>query len=579
MPYTVLYRKKRPRAFSQIVGQPHVVEALRNQLRSGQTSHAYLFCGTRGTGKTTAAKIMARAINCTDLKDGDPCNVCAACESILADRCLDVAEIDAASNNGVDDIRNLRDEVKYPPTECTHKVYIIDEVHMLSGAAFNALLKTLEEPPPHVVFILATTDPQKVPVTVLSRCQRYDFRRIKTPDIVGALGKYLNEENCPFEEDALAYIAYHCDGAMRDALSLLDQALSLRPTPDAPLTLTTVRDLLGAVDRQVLFDFTNALATRDGFAALTIIDTAAKDGRDMGQLAADLVRHFRDGLVASLVSGAEGLDVSTDMAEKLKAQGEEITPQVLMEYIRVFSNLLRELRFAPHKRTAVEVCALSLCVERVEKAGRHDRARGVDSPVAGADDNAARSNPQIAPERTTHPALPSTPLSAPATASTPAHPQEKKLTYEPPMPMPTSTGNPADVLSSIQADWLALCKSLAYPLRSWLARCKVSPQGEQLLITCDNEAESGRIKTHQMTIREAIADRYNLSTPPLLAFAVGTAQAPPAKRPAPTAQSAPYPVEDIPPPPEDNSPPDDMPVGDDEWAAFGQASLEGESPF
>ncbi|MCL2204109.1 MAG: DNA polymerase III subunit gamma/tau [Defluviitaleaceae bacterium] len=520
MPYTVLYRKKRPRTFSEIVGQPHVVEALRNQLRSGQTSHAYLFCGTRGTGKTTAAKIMARAINCTDLRDGDPCNTCPPCAGILADRCLDVAEIDAASNNGVENIRDLRDEVKYPPTECTHKVYIIDEVHMLSTSAFNALLKTLEEPPPHVVFILATTDPQKVPVTVLSRCQRYDFRRIKMPDITAALAKYLEEENRPFEPDALEYIAYHCDGAMRDALSLLDQALSLRPSEDAPLQIETVRDLLGAVDKSILFEFTDALAAKDGFAVLSLIDSAAKEGRDISQLAADLVRHFRDALVASLITGTEGLDVSSAMAEKLKAQGERISPKKLMSYIQVFSDALRELRFAPHKRTALEVCALGL--------------------TTGEGENP----PAPAPPPPSPPPMPSPPPSSP-----------------PPSPSPPPSAPP--LLQSIQKDWAALCKGFPNPLRAYLARCHVAPQGEQLLITCDNEVAKERIKSHQMTIREAIADRYQLTTPPNLAFSVGVAYNEP--KAAPSAPS-PFPPEDMPPPLED-------------WDAFGQQSIGEDSPW
>jgi DNA polymerase-3 subunit gamma/tau len=547
MPYTVLYRKKRPRTFAEIVGQPHIVEALRNQLRSGQTSHAYLFCGTRGTGKTTAAKIMARAINCGDLQDGDPCNICPSCVGILADRCLDVAEIDAASNNGVDDIRNLRDEVKYPPTECTHKVYIIDEVHMLSSSAFNALLKTLEEPPPHVVFILATTDPQKVPVTVLSRCQRYDFRRIKTPDIVTALAKYLHEENCPYESEALEYIAYHCDGAMRDALSLLDQALSLRAAPEAPLQLATVRDLLGAVDRAVLFDFTDALAASDGFAVLSIIDSAAKEGRDMGQLATDLVRHFRDALVASLVRGTDGsgkssewvyaLDVSADVAAKLKVQGERISPHTLMEYIRVFSDALRELRFAPHKRTALEVCALGLCAEETAQA-----------PSAMVGDIPPRVEPLH--ER-----------------RVPEYPPPLTSSRENPPPPPPSNGSYAQ---SIQADWPSLCKGFAYPLRSYVSRCNVTPQGEQLLITCDNEAEIERIKAHQMTIREAIADRYQLTTPPNLTFAVGSAYT------KPTSVRFEQKLENTQPP---MPPPESEPTPEEDWAAFGQPSAVDDSPW
>lgn len=544
MPYTVLYRKKRPRTFSAIVGQPHIVEALRNQLRSGQTSHAYLFCGTRGTGKTTAAKIMARAINCTDLQDGNPCNVCEMCESILADRCLDVAEIDAASNNGVDDIRNLREEVKYPPTTGQYKVYIIDEVHMLSTSAFNALLKTLEEPPPFVVFILATTDPQKVPVTVLSRCQRYDFRRINAPDIVATLGKYLGEENCGFEPAALDFIAYHCDGAMRDALSLLDQALSLRAAVDAPLTLAAVRDLLGAVDRRVLFDFTDALARGDGATALALIDQAANDGRDVGQLASDLVRHFRDALVAALVGSTNGLDVAAEVAAQLKTQGQAVGADALMGYVRVFSELLRELRFAPHKRTALEVCALAVC-----------------NPVAAVADVvpvAVAASVEVAVPKTVAP-----PVEAVA-------------------PPPAVSAGSASALQDIPADWASICRGLAQPLQSMLARCTVAAQGEQLLITGDSEAGINLIKSHQMVIREALADRYNLDTPPNLLFTVGTAK--PTPKPLPPAAKPPAVKPPAPPaftqmeadaPFPDPPPPDDS----DDWGSIGQLEIGGDVPF
>ncbi|MCL2499941.1 MAG: DNA polymerase III subunit gamma/tau [Defluviitaleaceae bacterium] len=570
MPYTVLYRKKRPRTFAQVVGQPHIVEALRNQLRSSQTSHAYLFCGTRGTGKTTAAKIMARAINCTDLKDGDPCNTCPTCESILADRCLDVAEIDAASNNGVDDIRNLRDEVKYPPTECTHKVYIIDEVHMLTTSAFNALLKTLEEPPPHVVFILATTDPQKVPVTVLSRCQRYDFRRIKTPDIVAALAKYLDEEDCPYEKDSLEYIAYHCDGAMRDALSLLDQALSLRSAPDAPLRLETVRDLLGAVDREVLFAFTDTLAGGDGFGVLSIIDSAAKEGRDMGQLAADLVRHFRDALVASLIKGTDGLDVSADMAGKLKAQGERISPGKLMEYIHVFSETLRELRFAPHKRTALEVCALGLCVERVKPAQA--------TPAAGEGMSHVACTPNPRKERADDAQSllresPPPPLTGSHENDTQQKPPEKKAQKQSQNQSSNDSINDfsegsSDIMQAIQTDWVSICNNFPDPLRAFIARSTVTPQGEQLLITCNNNIMVEQIKKHQMTIREALAERYMLTTPPNLAFTVGVAYNKPTSSQIETKLD-----EVLTMPIENEAPPDD------DWAAFGQQSVDGDSPW
>jgi len=376
MPYTALYRKKRPRTFGEIIGQQHIKRALLNQLMAGRVSHAYLFCGTRGTGKTSAAKIFARAVNCTAPQDGEPCNTCELCKNILAERCLDVAEIDAASNNGVDNIRDLREEVKYLPTMGRYKVYIVDEVHMLSSGAFNALLKTLEEPPEHVIFILATTDPQKIPATILSRCQRYDFRRISAEQMTVALQKYLTEENRAFEPDALEYIAYHSDGAMRDALSLLDQCLAA----GEELTIATVQDVLGAVDRARLFEFADALFQKDTAQIIEIITRAMDDGRDEARFAADLVRHFRDVLVA----GLDGGDFHNEA--KYKAQAAKIPQNFLMQCITAFSEVQREMRFAPHKRTAFEVCALQICTGggelRVESGEL--RVGAVPAAVSGA---------------------------------------------------------------------------------------------------------------------------------------------------------------------------------------------------
>ncbi|MCL2217672.1 MAG: DNA polymerase III subunit gamma/tau [Defluviitaleaceae bacterium] len=472
MPHTALYRKKRPRAFREIVGQPHIVRTLENQLLAKQINHAYLFCGTRGTGKTSAAKILARAINCLAPAGAEPCNTCELCESILKERCLDVAEIDAASNNGVDNIRDLRDEVKYLPTQGRYKVYIVDEVHMLSPNAFNALLKTLEEPPAHVVFILATTDPQKIPATILSRCQRYDFRRISPADIVETLKGYLREESLEFEDSALEYIAYHSDGAMRDALSLLDQSLSM---DSGGVSLLNVREMLGAVDRAILFEFTDALANNDSGAIMSIISQAMDEGRDVSQFASDLVRHFRDVLVAGLT---ETGDFSSEMTLRLKAQSKSIPGGRLMECINAFSETLREMRFAPHMRTAFEVCALKLCMPATLP------------PTQGEIAVASPSKNQ---------------LSAP--------PADKTA-------LPSKPSAPSDALGEIVSDWGKLCRSLPMPLRSWCGRCGVEAEAGMLKIICDNDATITLIKSKQTIVREALADCFNLTTPPNLAFEV-----------------------------------------------------------
>jgi len=552
LPHTALYRKRRSRTFQEIVGQQHIVRALRNQLLTGQVSHAYLFCGTRGTGKTSVARIFARAVNCLDLQNGDPCNVCEMCLAILAERCMDVAEIDAASNNGVENIRDLREEVKYPPTQGQYKVYIVDEVHMLSTSAFNALLKTLEEPPSHVIFILATTDPQKIPATILSRCQRYDFRRIAAPDMTAALKGYLLEENISFEDDALDYIAYHSDGAMRDALSLLDQCLSMGGDG---LTLEKVRDMLGAVDRARLFEFTDALYSGDSNIVMTIISQAMDDGRDVSQFAADLVRHFRDVLVAGL---ADGEEFSAQIATMLKEQSTRIPAAQLMAYIHAFSETLREMRFAPHMRTAFEVCALRMCMPTLTM------------PIVA-------TPPTIAEK-----------------------PQPKEEAKAPPPPPANTTTNPpqktqskSPTSSNITADWFKLCKALPNPLRSWCASCGAEMEDGVLKIISNNETTLTMIKGKQNTLREALADILGATTPPTLVFEVQEAynnaerMGDAVKVAASTANTNSQP-EFAPPEPDDWVPfdlttaEDTMPSGSpeagsppdsstDEWAVFGEA--------
>ena len=269
MSYTALYRKFRPDTFSGVIGQEHIVKTIKNQILSDRVSHAYLFCGTRGTGKTSTAKIFARAINCLAPKEGNPCNECTLCRAALENRSMNVIEIDAASNNGVDNIREIREEVKYPPTQGKYKVYIIDEVHMLSSGAFNALLKTLEEPPEHVIFILATTDPQKVPATILSRCQRFDFHRITTEQIAQTLSEYMKIEDIPVQKEALHYIARLGDGSMRDSLSILDQCTAFYS--DELLTLEKVLDVVGAVDNSILFSVVEAILLKDAKKSMDFI--------------------------------------------------------------------------------------------------------------------------------------------------------------------------------------------------------------------------------------------------------------------------------------------------------------------
>ena len=285
MSYTALYRKFRPQEFEDVKGQDHIVTTLKNQIKAERIGHAYLFCGTRGTGKTTVAKIFAKAVNCEQPVDGSPCGECAICKAIADGSSMNVIEIDAASNNGVDNIRQIREEVTYRPTEGKFKVYIIDEVHMLSTGAFNALLKTLEEPPAYVIFILATTEAHKIPITILSRCQRYDFHRISIDTIAGRLMDLMHEEQVDVEERAIRYVAKAGDGSMRDALSLLDQCIAFHL--GETLTYENVLEVLGAVDTEIFSRLLRQIINKDITGAIATLDTLVDEGREMGQMVND----------------------------------------------------------------------------------------------------------------------------------------------------------------------------------------------------------------------------------------------------------------------------------------------------
>ncbi len=359
MAYTALYRRLRPQSFQGVIGQEHLIKTLTNQIKNNRINHAYLFCGTRGTGKTSTAKIFARAINC--ISEGDkPCNECSVCKSILEGRSLNVVEIDAASNNGVDNIRDIVEEVKYPPTEGRYKVYIIDEVHMLSAGAFNALLKTLEEPPEHVVFILATTDPQKLPVTILSRCQRFDFHRITVREMSAELKKDMENEGVAITDEAIDYVARLSDGAMRDALSILDQCMSFYYGEE--ITVEKVTEITGAVDNEVLFELTEAICENSCDSCLEIIDRVIQKGRDILNFTNDLVVHFRNLLLAvSVGKNSEALDYSESYIEKLYNQGQKVSYDYILELISEFSELSNRMKYSSSPRVLLEVACIKAC--------------------------------------------------------------------------------------------------------------------------------------------------------------------------------------------------------------------------
>jgi DNA polymerase-3 subunit gamma/tau len=358
MSYIALYRKWRPSIFEDVVEQEHVVKTLKHSVVSGRIAHAYLFCGTRGTGKTTMAKIFSRAINCLNPNDGDPCNKCEICKGILSESILDVIEIDAASNNSVDNVREIRDEVIYAPSQAKYKVYIIDEVHMLSTGAFNALLKTLEEPPSHVVFILATTDPHKLPATILSRCQRYDFRRITVESIMGRLSKITADTGVVLQNDASRLIAKLADGALRDAISILDQCISLGSNDISYLDVLSV---VGIVNDEFISKLVDAINNKDIKEILKLVEDLVMEGKDISQFTSDLVYYFRNLLLCKLSENvSELIEASPDTLKIMKTQVNFFTHEELMLIVKDLSAMESSLKWASHPRILLEVSLIKI---------------------------------------------------------------------------------------------------------------------------------------------------------------------------------------------------------------------------
>ena len=354
--YQALYRKYRPQTFSEVVGQSHITKTLSNQIKKGEISHAYLFSGSRGTGKTSVARIFARAINCLSPVDGSPCYKCEVCKALSSSNNMDIVEIDAASNNRVDEIREIREKVKFLPTNGKFKVYIIDEVHMLTDSAFNALLKTLEEPPAHVVFILGTTEPHKLPQTILSRCLRFDFKLISPEDLKKQLISIFDKENIKYEDPAIDLIVSSAQGSDRDMLSIADAVVSLG---DGVASYANALSMLGATSQQKLFDFADAIFEGNTAKALEIIDSAVKGGINISVFAKDLTVHFRNLLVVKASKKAnEILSMPEETIQKLSAQAENVSEEQLMFLMKNFSEIEAELKFALSPRTLVEVATV-----------------------------------------------------------------------------------------------------------------------------------------------------------------------------------------------------------------------------
>lgn len=384
MSYTALYRKFRPNSFQDVKGQEHIVTTLKNQIRSDRIGHAYLFCGTRGTGKTTVAKIFAKAVNCLDPQNGNPCGMCSMCKAIGSGSSMNVIEMDAASNNGVDNIRDIIDQVSYSPTEGRFKVYIIDEVHMLSSGAFNALLKTLEEPPEYVIFILATTEVHKIPVTVLSRCQEYDFHRITRQTLVDRMKELMVKEEAAVEDEALNYIAKAADGSMRDALSLLDQCLAFHM--GEVLTLDKTLDVLGAVDTGVFNQMFLYIEQKEVGKVMTLLEEIIMQGREISQFVTDYTWYLRNLLLIKSSDHLEDvLNMSGESIDELRQLGKDVGTGKLMRYIRILSDLSNQLRFSAQKRILAEIAFIKMCKPQMEMDfdSLLDRVRDLEEKLEG----------------------------------------------------------------------------------------------------------------------------------------------------------------------------------------------------
>ncbi len=468
MSYTALYRKFRPDTFADVKGQDHIVTTLKNQLKANRIGHAYLFTGTRGTGKTTIAKIFARTVNCENPGEDGPCGECRICRAIAAGASMNVIEIDAASNNGVDNIREIVEEVSYSPAEGKYKVYIIDEVHMLSIGAFNALLKTLEEPPSYVIFILATTEVHKLPVTILSRCQRYDFKRISIDTITARLQELTDAEKVQVEEKALRYIAKTADGSMRDALSLLDQCIAFHLGNE--LTYDKVLDVLGAVDTEVFSRLLRSVLENDVLGCIHLLEEIVMQGRELTQFVTDFTWYLRNLMLVQASDGLEDvIDMSTDNLKRLKEEAKLADMDRIVRYIRIFSELSGQIRYASQKRILVEIALIKLCRPEMEvdRESVLDRIRRIEDKVENG---------------VVMPAEPGV-KAADAVNALPAQ--------KPALPKAV----PEDV-RQIVAKWPAIVGSADNPMRIYMKSAKLSLGNDGLIVVLENGVASDYFMLH-----------------------------------------------------------------------------------
>lgn len=521
--YQVLYRKYRPKVFSDVYGQDHVTSTLKNEIKNGRVSHAYLFTGSRGTGKTTCAKILAKAVNCEHNVDGEPCNECEVCKGLDNGSIYDVVEIDAASNNGVDNIRELRDETNYAPSRGKYRVYIIDEVHMLSTGAFNALLKTLEEPPAHVIFILATTEVHKLPATILSRCQRFDFKRIQPETMAIRLKEVAGLEGLSLDDDAAVLIARIADGALRDGLSILDQCAGRSKEINSDL----VSEVAGLAGREAMYKLSDCIANSDSNTAMSIISDLYQNSFDMERLCVEMINHFRNFLVAKTVRKSRELIICTDDEyNTILEASKEFTVESIVFALDLFQNTLVTIKGGASARIEVEMAFIKLCEPRMDEsiASLLDRVSKLE--------NAIKSGVKVQPTQTAVPApkeeyIPKdepkpqpkaepTPVPMPEPEPTPVEEeppvQEQQPVVEtPPVEHKTTppVANPNETVEFTQwGDFMDVLHRTNIPLFGVLSGSKGYVRGEFFLLDSPNPAVRDFIKLpiHSKSIKAALLE-------------------------------------------------------------------------
>lgn len=521
--YQVLYRKYRPKVFSDVYGQDHVTSTLKNEIKNGRVSHAYLFTGSRGTGKTTCAKILAKAVNCEHNVDGEPCNECEVCKGLDNGSIYDVVEIDAASNNGVDNIRELRDETNYAPSRGKYRVYIIDEVHMLSTGAFNALLKTLEEPPAHVIFILATTEVHKLPATILSRCQRFDFKRIQPETMAVRLKEVAGLEGLSLDDDAAVLIARIADGALRDGLSILDQCAGRSKEINSDL----VSEVAGLAGREAMYKLSDCIANSDSNTAMSIISDLYQNSFDMERLCVEMINHFRNFLVAKTVRKSRELIICTDDEyNTILEASKEFTVESIVFALDLFQNTLVTIKGGASARIEVEMAFIKLCEPKMDEsiASLLDRVSKLE--------NAIKSGVKVQPTQTAVPApkeeyVPKeepkpqpkaepTPVSMPEPEPTPVEEEPPAQEQQPVVETPPAehktappVANPNETVEFTQwGDFMDVLHRTNIPLFGVLSGSKGYVRGEFFLLDSPNPAVRDFIKLpiHSKSIKAALLE-------------------------------------------------------------------------